>query len=466
MFVVSLLLVTAIGMSFMVNTERRSIITDMNQRAAMAFKIIDAGFQVSKVNTDSTQHLTSEWMAPLNQLAHHNHLTIQITVGHKNTGIDQTILQFPQQYQPHNINLINSDWINRLFSAPALIIEKIFSPQQSPPIKVLISTEPVIDVELIKLRIYTFLSMMTLLASLVYTTIKIMTARFLRELDVVNKGIKQIETGYYRTQLPDFYFSELTRLSDTYNLATDKLEKIRLENQALAERLLWLQEEERQFLAQELHDELGQSISAIKVMCVSMQTTGQTVKTTPGTPLGQQASNPALFNRLRSITDICDHLYTVVRDLMKRLRPTVLDELGLKAALEEVVSNWRQRYPELEISLNCDDSVERCDDTIKINIYRIVQESLTNTVKHADAQHIDIKLREYHSNSRPWAATTYYQLDIMDDGKGFNAADKRFGYGLVGMRERVKSMGGRLKINSSPGTGTTILAQVPEKTGS
>ena len=168
--------------------------------------------------------------------------------------------------------------------------------------------------------------------------------------------------------------------------------------------------------------------------------------------------------RLKSITDICDHLYTVMRDLMKRLRPTILDELGLKAALEEVVSNWRQRNTELEISLSCDEGVEKCDDTININVYRIVQESLTNTVKHAEAQNIDISLREYHSSSRPWAGNTYYQLDIVDDGQGFNVADKRFGFGLVGMRERVKSMGGTLEIKSTPGVGTTISIQIPVNT--
>jgi two-component system sensor histidine kinase UhpB len=451
----------------MVHTERRSIVNQMNQRAALIFEIIDAGLHAQQVSNDSTtDQIFSQRLVLLGRLALHHHLTIQLSA-----GVDSQILYFPRQQLVRSISPDDFDWVGNLLSVQSLSVEKIFPQQQSSPIKVLIEAEPVVDITLIKQRLLTFLSVMALLAVLVYTAINILTARFLRELDVINKGIKQIETGHYRTQLPDFYFSELTRLSDSYNLAADKLEKRRLENQTLAERLLWLQEQERQFLAQELHDELGQSISAIKVMCVSMQAVGQAVVRTTGQTTGkkveqvadQQANDAMLSARFQSITDICDHLYTVVRDLMKRLRPTVLDELGLKAALEEVVNNWRQRYCELEISLYCDNSVERCDDTIKINVYRIVQESLTNTVKHADAQHIDISLREYHSNSRPWAENTYYQLDIIDDGKGFNAADKRFGFGLVGMRERVNSMGGRLEISSSPGVGTTILVQVPSK---
>jgi two-component system sensor histidine kinase UhpB len=455
MFMLSLLLVIAIGMSFMAHTERQSIITQMNQRAAFALGIIHAGLFSSEVDKESTENqLLSQWKLSLNQLALHDHLVIQIMGGN-----DQQILYFPYQKNVTDIIQNDSGWISRLFSVDPLSIEKTIPQQLSSPIRVMIEVSPILDIALIKQRILTFLTMMSLLAVLVYATIKIMTARFLRELDVINKGVNSVEKGHYRAKLPDFYFAELSRISDSYNKAVDQLEKVRRENQTLAERLLWLQEEERQYLAQELHDELGQSISAIKVMCVSMQKSEH--KSTQ--QANQKTDESALSMRFQSITDICDHLYTVVRDLMKRLRPTVLDELGLKAALEEVVNTWRQRYDELEISLYCEDSVEQCNDNTNINVYRIVQESLTNTVKHADARHIDISLREYHSSSRPWAANTFYQLEISDDGKGFNTADKRFGYGLVGMRERVKSMGGTLEITSSSGAGTTISVQIPAR---
>lgn len=428
----------------------------MAQRAALVLEVIDMRLLSDHFDKDMSNHQSSShWISSLDQLAQHHHLTIRMTA-----GSDQQVLHFPQQQTDTNNNQSDSDWIHALFFVKSLRIEKIVPQQLSSPINLNIEVNPLVDVALINQRIFGFLSVMTLLAILVFATIKIMTARFLRELNLVNKGINNVEKGQYRTPLPDFYFTELTRVSDSYNQAVDRLEKVRLENQTLAERFLWLQEKERQFLAQELHDELGQSISAIKVMCVSMQKSGQKSIS----KADYQSPESGMVVRLKSITDICDHLYTVVRDLMKRLRPTILDELGLKAALEEVVSQWRQRNTELEISLSCDEGVEKCDDTININVYRIVQESLTNTVKHADAQNIDISLREYHSSSRPWAGNTYYQLDIVDDGQGFNVADKRFGFGLVGMRERVKSMGGTLEIKSTPGNGTTISIQIPVNT--
>jgi two-component system sensor histidine kinase UhpB len=456
MFLLSLLVVVAIGMSFMAHTERQSIIRQMNQRAALAMEIINVGLVGHELNKASAKNqLLTQWKISLNQLASHHHLAIHISDGN-----DQQILYFPNQKNITNANQNDSDWVGRMFSVKSQTIKKTFQQGSSPAIKVMIDASPMVDVALIKQRIFTFLILMTLLATLVYAAIKIMTARFLKELNVINNGINYVEKGHYRMQLPEFYFSEIAHISDSYNQAVDQLEKARRENQTLAERFLWLQEEERQFLAQELHDELGQSISAIKVMCVTMQKTEQQASQQSG----QKSKESALAFRFKSITDICDHLYTVVQDLMKRLRPTILDELGLKAALEEVVNTWRQRYAELEISLYCEESVEKFDDNININVYRIVQESLTNTVKHADARHINISLREYHNSSRPWVANTYYQLDIVDDGKGFNATDKRFGFGLVGMRERVKSMGGTLEIRSSCGAGTTISVQIPAKT--
>ncbi len=456
MFLLSLLLVTAIGMSFMVHTERQSMIKQMNQRAAFAMEIINAGLLSNEFNKHNTKNLfLSQWNSSLNQLALHHHLTIKISGGN-----DQKILYFPHQKTVTNTNQNDSDWVSSMFSVESLKIKKTFPQGLSPSIKVMIDVRSMVDVALIKQRIFSFLILMTLLATLVYAAIKILTARFLKDLNVINKAINTIEKGHYRIQLPEFHFSELARISGSYNQAVDQLEKVRRENQTLAERFLWLQEEERQFLAQELHDELGQSISAIKVMCVTMQKSEQQ----SSQQSGQNSKESALAMRFKSITDICDHLYTVVQDLMKRLRPTILDELGLKAALEEVVNTWRQRYAELEISLYCEESVEKFDDNTNINVYRIVQESLTNTVKHAEAHHINISLREYHSSSRPWVANTHYQLDIVDDGKGFNATDKRFGFGLVGMRERVKSMGGTLEIRSSFGAGTTISVQIPAKT--
>ena len=223
----------------------------------------------------------------------------------------------------------------------------------------------------------------------------------------------------------------------------------------MAERLLKLQEDERQYLAQELHDELGQSISAIKVMSVAMKNADQQSQAFPG------EGNSDLSKRSQAITEICDHLYTVIRDLMKQLRPTVLDELGLQAALHELVENWQQRLHGVDIQFECDDQVEKYSQFSKMNLYRIVQECLTNSVKHADASQIAIKLFEYSQTKRSWTENRYIQLEITDNGKGFDSERKRFGYGLAGMRERAKSMGGQLMIESKPGTGTEIRVHVP-----
>ena len=450
MFLLSLLLVVAIGLSFLWKTERQFLIQQSRERAVLVLEIIEESLLRYQEELPTTQAMT-DWFFPLNQLAERYHLSISLV------GENSQQLKFnADQKLEKRISKPYYSWFADWFSLEPIIIERTIPTQFFFPVKVVIEVKPSLDFSAIKQRMFTFLILMVLLAVLVYAAIKIITVRMFNELGVINRAIKQIETDHYNVKLPDFYFSELADISDSYNQATDRLEKLRHENRALAERLLWLQEEERQYLAQELHDELGQSISAIKVICVSMQKSSL--------ELPQQTSqknNLRLPGQCQSITDICDHLYTVVRDLMKRLRPTVLDELGLKAALEEVVNSWRERQIDLDIRFNCEDSVEQCNDSAKINVYRIVQESLTNIVKHADASHIEINLREFHDRSKPWTVGRFYQLDIVDNGKGFNSADKRFGFGLVGMRERVKSMGGRLTIDSKPGAGTTITVQVP-----
>ena len=437
----------------MLHTERQTLKRQMLERTNHALEVISLGLasaeHLSQAIYPINHNPLSKWGIPLNQLSQQNHLTILVT----DLSTQKVLYRSPpitennQQQSPYQ-------WVNFLIAIKPLRTDKTLP--QSAPVNVTIYAEPGPDLLIINKKIVSFLVLMALLGILVYSIIKIITSRFQRELNGINKAIKQIKRGHYNLQLPDLYFVELNEISDSYNQSIDQLEKIRRENQTLAERLLWLQEEERQYLAQELHDELGQSISAIKVMCVSMQKSAQN-----GTAPTNQQNNQALAKRYQSITDICDHLYTVVRDLMKQLRPTVLDELGLKAALEEIVENWQQRQLTMDISLSCSESIEQCSDSIKINIYRIVQESLTNIMKHADAQHIQIKLCEYQSQSRPWTANNYYQLTIIDDGTGFNTANKRFGFGIVGMRERVKSMGGTLEIDSNPGAGTTISVQVP-----
>ncbi|WP_255211235.1 histidine kinase, partial [Methylogaea oryzae] len=169
-----------------------------------------------------------------------------------------------------------------------------------------------------------------------------------------------IEQGDFANRLPDFSAPEFSRIAQAFNYMAHALEKAREENRALARHSLAIQEEERRHIAQELHDELGQSLAAIKAMAASLHP-----PVTHGI-LGQAAD---------AITATCDHLFDVVRGMMRRLRPSLLDELGLTAALEDLLDGWRQRCPGIEWEFHGDDGVDDCAGNAKIQVFRIVQEA-------------------------------------------------------------------------------------------
>jgi signal transduction histidine kinase len=206
------------------------------------------------------------------------------------------------------------------------------------------------------------------------------------------------------------------------------------ENRHLVSRLLAVQEEERRRLARELHDELGQTLNAIKLDILALP-------------------EPAAAAR---IAVNVDRVYGAAGDLVRSLRPTALDELGLPAALEACVDRWRVSHPALAVQLSMAGELEALGEVVNLTLYRVVQEALTNCVRHARADHFYIDL------TRGSGRSSGVLLELRDDGRGFDpeAAGQR-GSGLTGMRERVGLLGGRFELLSAAGQGVTIRVDIP-----
>jgi signal transduction histidine kinase len=197
------------------------------------------------------------------------------------------------------------------------------------------------------------------------------------------------------------------------------------------------QELERQRLARELHDETGQALTSIVLGLKTVE---------------DAESLAATRQAISELRDLVVATLQDVRRLAVELRPKALDDFGLAAALERLVQTFTEATGipgHLEASLRD----ERLPSEVETTLYRIVQESLTNVVKHAGARHVSIVVMR-----RDRAATAI----IEDDGEGFDPGDASDGgIGLLGMRERVALLDGRLEIESSPGSGTTVVAEVP-----
>jgi signal transduction histidine kinase len=217
-----------------------------------------------------------------------------------------------------------------------------------------------------------------------------------------------------------------------------RLARALAENRELTHQHLRIQEAERKHLARELHDELGQYLNAIKLDAVS---------------LGEREASARIVSAV-------DHVHAVVSDMIRRLRPAGLDELGLIAALENCVDHWRQRLPDARFALSANGSFEGLSELLNLTLYRLTQEGLTNSYKHAGATRIEVALRR-----EPTARGDEIALTVRDDGHGADLHAPKTGFGLNGMRERVAMMGGHFDIDSAPGRGFSFEARLPANAG-
>jgi PAS domain S-box-containing protein len=199
-------------------------------------------------------------------------------------------------------------------------------------------------------------------------------------------------------------------------------------------------EAERRRTARELHDELGQSLTALKMDLESMRS---------ALPPGQ----PEFEERALAMHALLDGTIAATRRIAADLRPLMLDDLGLAAALDWLTQNF-SKHTGIATDLVIDDTVAQVPEPIASALYRITQESLTNIAKYAQASTAEIRLE----SDGDWV-----QLQIRDNGRGIDAADqeKRGTYGLLGIRERVTLLGGTVAISGAPGRGSEVCARVP-----
>jgi two-component system sensor histidine kinase UhpB len=262
--------------------------------------------------------------------------------------------------------------------------------------------------------------------------------RWLEPVERIVAAMDGIEQGDYRARLPAFELPELATVAGKFNRMAEVLERSREDNRRLAQQSIAIREGERRALAHELHDELGQSIAAISAVAASID--GGSVRS-PGAA---------------TIAEIGARMHAVVRGMLRRLRPVLLDEFGLTRALEDLVDGWNERHADAFCRLAVASGCDGLGDDASINLYRIVQECLTNASKHSEATEVAVEL-----DCREDAV----RLTVADNGKGFDPSVTRTGLGLLGMRERSEALGGAFKVDARPGAGVRIEVELPARAG-
>jgi signal transduction histidine kinase len=206
----------------------------------------------------------------------------------------------------------------------------------------------------------------------------------------------------------------------------------------LSQQLVKAQEDERRSLSRELHDHVGQMLTALRLELG----TAERARSAPGDAFG------------RSIAEgkrLTETMLRTVRDLAMGLRPSMLDDFGLQPALEWLVRDFARRSG-IRVDLTVQGELERLPDAHRTCIYRVVQEALTNCLRHARASRIDVNVVDQASR---------VELTVSDDGVGFLTTPARQGLGLLGLDERVRELAGRMSIDSVPGRGTTMRVVMP-----
>src|SRR6266446_2712818 len=220
--------------------------------------------------------------------------------------------------------------------------------------------------------------------------------------------------------------------------AEKNLEEAHRQLKLLSRRRVKVQEEERRHLARELHDEIGQALTAAKI---NLQA-------------AMEESDPAKSKRIHETAAILERLLGQVRQISLNLRPSMLDDLGLVPALRSLLDE-QGRLASVAVRFSAKNMPENLDPEIQTTCFRIAQEAITNAVRHAAATQIQVDIHREEGT---------FRLQIRDNGRGFDAESEQAqttGLGLVGMKERAALVGGRTRIMASPGKGTTVDATLP-----
>lgn len=264
--------------------------------------------------------------------------------------------------------------------------------------------------------------------------------RALSPIASLDAALERLEQHAYDTRIKDIGPPELDRIFRRFNSLAGGLERTAAENRALTAQLVSVADDERRELGREFHDELGPQLFAIRAYARALV----------GQPKGAPDGG-ASMQYGQSILDQTDQLQEVTRRILARLRPPALHDLGLRAALSSLVASWQEMH-DWQVDVSIDGPLEGIEPSVELTTYRVVQEALTNAARHAGASLVEIKV------TRSDAGTI--TVKVSDDGVGL-PANLQTGYGMDGMRDRVRALGGELSITQRTPRGVEVEAVLP-----
>jgi two-component system sensor histidine kinase UhpB len=273
-----------------------------------------------------------------------------------------------------------------------------------------------------------------------------MVRKGLQPIAQVQSALASLQAGRLDTRLSRFPLKDMDDISQRFNRCAAALQEGAAQRRDLNRRIIEAEEEERKRLARELHDELGQSLTAIKVDAayIAREAAG---------------SAPKIVDSARAIESISANIMELIRSMLARLRPHGLETVGLRETLQDLVAGWQVRVSDrFQCTLNIQGNVDVLTPELNITVYRLIQECLTNAVRYSRARTITIDLSLQEERANPARVL----LDVTESAlTPSGVAAGTSGSGLSGMRERVEALGGELQINIDSGGGLSLRAWLP-----
>ncbi|UKJ76881.1 histidine kinase (plasmid) [Azospirillum brasilense] len=283
--------------------------------------------------------------------------------------------------------------------------------------------------------------------------------RALAPLARIEAAVRRLREGVYepgpRGGLAGGGVPELVRLGTGIAALAEELAAAGRENRRLGQRLIEAQDRERRDIAREIHDELGAALFAIKVDAGRILRLSEEPK-----PEATISERVEIAGRARAVLSMAADVHRMSRRILVRLRPALLDQLPLGEALSGLIDEWARREPEVRWSLDVaedgtPDGIDGLDEVLRLTVFRLAQESLINALRHARPTNVSVTVRRW---------TDRVEVVVTDDGPGFREGPgmaEQGGLGIAGMAERVRALGGTLRIGSNGGQGTRVAACLP-----
>ncbi len=432
-------LILLAGSFYVINNARTAVKEEMQSVSKLTLQLIEIALMSNTAS--STSEIQQSVLESIANLESTRHLEIEL---YKTGNIGSMV---PVKIIP-TIDAQAPEWFIRMVKPQPVEYRRVFRESLTAYTEILIRANPSDEITEVWNETRGVLGLLVLFAVLANILVYIILGRGLAPIESILKGLDGIEQGDYQRRLPRFKYPEFSRISEKFNNMAEVLQTSRDENRLLTQKSLAIQEDERRSLAQELHDEFGQSITAIKAVLASIE------------QMKQQDSD-MLKSSARTIGTFSDRMYEVARRMMRQLRPAILDEFGLILALQDMIDDWNSRHEDVFCHFEFKGKFDELGEEVNISIYRVIQESLTNIVKHAQATDVTVCLNRMELD-RVENDPSYnfgIKLLIKDNGIGFDETTPR-GLGLLGMRERVEALEGSFTIKSATNEGVEIIVSL------